>query len=150
MSLSMFELLFDSSGENVAFSRRNGRIVIKLHTPIYFTPGVWQVAVSNLICNHAPTGRSHPSYEGAVYVESKLVHSKLVNGRERNVLYLAKLNAKSGAPCICGIPIVPSYCEIALAELAEFDMSFVLGNGDDVTFDSKFEFAIVLSFIKQQ
>ena len=150
MFLNMFELLFDSTGENVTFLRSNGRIGFKLHAPIYFTPGVWQVAVSNLICNHPPTGSSHPSYEGAVYVESNLVHSKFLNGREHNVLYLTKLSATSGAPCICGSPIVLSYCEIALTELSEFEMSFVLGNGDDVAFDSKFEFAIALSFIKQQ
>ena len=150
MSLSMFELIFDSTGENVTFSRRNGRIGFKLHTPIYFSPGTWQVAVSNLICNHAPAGRSTPAYDGAVYVESDLVHSKFLNGREHKVLHVANMNSKSGSPCICGSPKILSYCEIALTELSEFDMSFVLGNGDNLVLDSNFEFTIVLSFIKPQ
>jgi hypothetical protein len=141
----MFELIFDSRGPNVVFLRSIGRIKIKLPSAVYLPLGVWQTAVSKIVCTH----NLSKTDEGPVFLISPLVQQKMVNGLYKNVLHVGKIANDTDSSCMCESPVL-SYCETAVTELSELVIDFVKSDGNFISISNDFELAIVLIFVKTE
>ena len=112
----MFQICFDTRGKGVDFHRAKGRIIFHLPKPVYLSLDVWRVAVLKIICNH-----SEQKNFGAIFVESNLVQTRMVNGIERPLLYIANLKDNVGSACLCETALHMSFCEIAITEFSTFE-----------------------------
>lgn len=150
----MFQLYFDTQSVNVEFARPNGTIRFKMVTPIYFTLGLWRVAVQNIFCNHEGPGQM-----GATYLVSNFIQTTMLNGIEQKILFLvpttvpnpSALDPKTNRSktCLCTSPSVLSYYNVNVAEMTEFDLVFQKGDGSALNFSEKFECTILLRFEKK-
>ena len=140
----MFELYFQTEANNVEFLRQEGRAVFTLIAPVYLPMGEWSVSVLKLICNHATPSK----YTGAVYLESNIVQTKLINGYARQILSVSPA-VNRNKTCFCDSPANLSFCDLAVTEISQFMLDFRTGANDYVSFDDKFQFCIVLCFKKK-
>ena len=141
----MFELVFSSDGPNVKFEHSNGRIKFLLNMPVYLQLNYWMVGISKIVCNHVVFAEKQVF--GAIYIQTNLVQTKMVNGYYQKLLYVAKLSNSNS--CICDNVQAVSYCDVDVTELSEYDMFFVNAKGAPVNFDENFNFTIVLSFVEK-